>query len=167
MGSTSPPVPAVITRSFGAGRVVYLPACLDAAMWSYSYPYQRRILTRLVEWAAGDGNLPPFRIDAPQCVQTTFWTQKVAGMTRDRVIIHFFNGLNTAANHGLPAVDVPLREETVPIHGIRVDLRNQPVRKILVEPGHRFATVIHPTGPFVELPPLELHQMLVLEMNPK
>ena len=26
---------AAIARTFGIGRVVYLPACLDAAMWSY------------------------------------------------------------------------------------------------------------------------------------
>lgn len=156
-------VPAIITRRFGAGRVAYLPACLDAAMWSYSYPYQRRMLTRLIEWAAGD-HPAPLSIEAPKCVQTTFWQQAADGPeTRPRRIIHFFNGLNTTANHGLPAVDVPLREETIPIHGIKIHLGTQPFRTAFFEPGHIVAKVVNPAEPVIELPPLELHQMLVLE----
>jgi hypothetical protein len=51
-------------------------------------------------------------------VKKTFFTHiDKAGR---RLVIHFFNGLNTAANHGLPATDVPLREETISIHGMRV-----------------------------------------------
>jgi hypothetical protein len=163
-GSTMAPIPAIIARRFGNGRVVYLPACLDAAMWSYSYPYQRRILTKLVEWAAGENNRPPFQIDAPMCVQTTFWIKRAVGVPpRNRIVIHFFNSLNTTANHGLPAVDVPLREETVPIHGIKVDMRKQSFRQILVEPAHQVPKILNITGPVVELPALELHQMLFLE----
>lgn len=178
------PIPAVITRMFGTGRVVYLPACLDAAMWSYSYPYQRRMLTRLIEWAAG-GQRFPIEIEAPMCVQTTFWRQGRSGfqsdnqsdvkrrpkdgrqagsLSHDRIVLHFFNGLNTTANHGLPAVDVPLREETVPIHGIKVHLREHALRQAFIEPGHIPAKLTPgPNGPIIELPPLEIHQMLVLE----
>lgn len=178
------PIPAVIARTFGTGRVVYLPACLDAAMWSYSYPYQRRMLTRLIEWAAG-GKSFPIEIEAPMCVQTTFWRQRGAGFQRatpsddgseskdkrqagsqshDRLVLHFFNGLNTTANHGLPAVDVPLREETVPIHGIKVHLREHVIRRAFIEPGHLPAKLAPgPHGPVIELPPLEIHQMLVLD----
>jgi hypothetical protein len=170
------PIPAVIARTFGTGRVVYLPACLDAAMWSYSYPYQRRMLTRLIEWAAGDKSFP-IEIEAPMCVQTTFWRQRRLGLrpdpaatekkvdaTHDRIVLHFFNGLNTTANHGLPAVDVPLREETVPIHGIKVHLREPALRQAFIEPGHVPAKLTPgPNGPVIELPPLEIHSMLVLE----
>jgi hypothetical protein len=165
-GWTKAPLPAVIARSFGSGRVAYLPACLDAAMWSYSYPYQRRMLTRLIQWAAGADHACKFTIEAPKCVQTTFWKQPMPqpdGTSRERTVLHFFNGLNTTANHGLPAVDVPLREETVPIHGIRVNLGQQGFRSMFVEPGHLVPKVVDPTGPVVELPPLELHQMLVLD----
>ena len=157
-GSMQTSIPAVIARSFGAGRVAYLPAGLDAAMWSYSYPYQRRMLTRLIQWAAGD--LPfPIRIEAPKCVQATYW--KKADPNSSQTVIHFFNGLNTTANHGLPAVDVPLREETVPIHGIKVYLGQRP-RQLFVEPGHQVPKFVDPAETVIELPPLEIHQMLVL-----
>lgn len=157
-------IPAVIARPFGAGRVAYLPACLDAAMWSYSYPYQRRMLTRLIEWAAGDQHQFPIRIEAPKCVQVTYWHQNASRSDkRYKLIIHFFNGLNTTANHGLPAVDVPLREETVPIHGITVHLGKYDAQRMLVEPGHVPPKILDANGPVIELPPLELHQMLVLE----
>ena len=92
------------------------------------------------------------------------WADHVSDhWTGARFILHFFNGLNTTANHGLPAVDVPLREETVPIHGIRVNLGNQAFRQVFVEPGHRVPKVVDPNGPVLELPPLEIHQMLVLD----
>ncbi|MBS0204823.1 MAG: hypothetical protein JSS49_18100 [Planctomycetes bacterium] len=159
-GSTQPAIPAVIARTFGAGRVAYLPAGLDAAMWSYSYPYQRRMLTRLIQWAAGDGAFP-IRIEAPKCVQTTFWSRR--GPSGTQTIIHFFNGLNTTANHGLPAVDVPLREETVPIHGIKVHLGKGPNRQLFVEPGHQVPKMVDDDGRVIELLPLEIHQMLILD----
>ena len=160
-GWTAAAPPAIVARAFGAGRVAYLAACLDAALWSYAYPYQRRMFSRLIQWAAGDDHPFPIMITAPKCVQTTFWLQ---GQGREqRRIIHFFNGINTTANHGLPAADVPLREETVPIHGIRVDLGETPYSRMTVEPGNQPARIIDRTGPVIELPPLELHQMLILD----
>ena len=39
---------------------------------------------------------------------------------RDRLIVHLYSDLNTTAFHALPNDDVPLREEVVPIHDIRV-----------------------------------------------
>lgn len=157
-------IPAIIARRFGEGRVAYLPACLDAAMWSYSYPYQRRMLTRLIEWAAGEEHQFPIRIEAPKCVQVTYWHQSaIRSNKQHRLIIHFFNGLNTTANHGLPAVDVPLREETIPIHGVKIHLGNQNFQEMFVEPGHITPKILNATGLVLELPPLELHQMLVLD----
>ena len=45
-------IPALIMRSFGKGRVAYFAAAADAALWSYAYPYQRRLCARALEWAA-------------------------------------------------------------------------------------------------------------------
>jgi hypothetical protein len=157
-------IPGIIARQFGKGRVAYLPACLDAAMWSYSYPYQRRMLTRLIEWAAGEEHQFPIRIEAPKCVQVTYWHQPaIRSNKQHRLIIQFFNGLNTTANHGLPAVDVPLREETIPIHGIKIHLGKQDFHEMFIEPGHIAPKILDATGPILELPPLELHQILVLD----
>ena len=35
----------------GAGRVVYFPVGFDHAYYSYSYPYQRRLLSGAMRWA--------------------------------------------------------------------------------------------------------------------
>src|SRR5439155_11106425 len=122
------PLPAAVVRSFGMGRVVYFAAALDAALWSYAYPYQRLLLAQAMEWAAGAA--PPVRVTAPLCVQASYFVQ--AGR---RLVIHLFNGVNTAAGHGLPAMDVPLREEVVPIHGIQVRFERDAPRSLRCEPG--------------------------------
>jgi hypothetical protein len=81
---------------------------------------------------------------------------------RKQVIIHFFNGLNTAANHGLPTADVPLREEVVPIHGIEVRFSGDAPTSVHWEPGDRVLTPHKDeTVSRVSVPPLEVHAMLV------
>lgn len=153
-------LPAGVVRTFGKGRIVYLAAGVDAALWSYAYPYQRRLLARAVEWAAREP--APMSVRAPMCVQATYFTQP-AGIGR-RVIVHLFNGVNTAANHGLPAADVPLREEVIPVHGIEVTFAKDPPRRFRVEPGGRTVTV-RPDGEsvVVSCPPLDIHMVLVAE----
>jgi hypothetical protein len=78
--------------------------------------------------------------------------------------MHFFNGLNTAANHGLPAMDVPLREETLPIAGIRVLLHGAVPRSVRWEPeGKPLPTRRDGDATTIDLPPLEIHGMLLAE----
>ena len=155
------PLPAAIVRPFGKGRVVYFAAGIDAANWSYSYPYYRRLLASAIEWAAG--GQPPMQVIAPMCVQATYFTQQ--DKDQRRIIVHLFNGIDTAANHGLPAADVPLREEIVPIHGIRVRFRRDVPKQFHVEPGG-LVIEAHRDGidTIVSIPPLEIHAMLVGEM---
>ena len=52
------------------------------------------------------------------CVHSTVMRQKNGA--DERLIVHLFSDLNTTAFHALPNDDVPLREEVVPIHDIRV-----------------------------------------------
>jgi hypothetical protein len=160
-GVAGEPLPAIIAPQFGKGRVVYLAAGIDAALWSYAYPYQRRLLTRAIEWVAA--RPAPFTVKAPLCVQATaFWQDYDKG--RQRLVMHFFNGINTAGNHGLPANDVPLREEIVPIHGIELTLHGLGMRKLFLEPGHKALEVSSDRDrTTVKLPPLEIHSLLVGE----
>ena len=157
-GRRGAPVPAVVVRRFGKGRVVYLAACLDAALWGYAYPYQRRLLARALELAAG--RPAPVSVRAPLCVQATYFVQR--GREGQRLVVHLFNGVNTAAGHGLPASEVPLREEALPVHGIEVRFRGAAPKKLLCEPGGRAVKLRREQGEtVVELPPLEIHTMLV------
>ena len=113
---------------------------------------------RALEWAA---DAPfPISVTAPMCVQSTFFTQR--DKDGRRVVIHFFNGGNTTANHGLPATDVPLREEVVAVHGIRVRFEGEIPKAFHVEPGNLVPRVTREDkAAVVELPPLEIHSMLV------
>jgi hypothetical protein len=159
-GTDGPPLPAVVYRRHGAGRVAYLAAAVDAALWSYAYPYQRRLLARLMEGTARATR--PVSVTAPMCVQAGYYVQKDGEGTR--IIVHLFNGMNTTANHGLPSADVPLREEVVPVHGITVRFRSGSYRSFHCEPGGR-AVKVRQEGKLdvVEVPPLEVHAMVVAE----
>ncbi len=159
LDAKEPDLPGLVARQVGRGRVVYLAAGLDAALWSYAFPYQRRLLARAVEWAAGGP--PPITVQAPMAVHATYFEQEGAGR---RAIVHLFNGLDTGANKGIPGMDVPLREETVPISGIRVHFPAGRYRRFHVEPGNRAPkTRQEGSRTVVELPPLDLHAMLVAE----
>lgn len=152
--------PAIVARSFGKGRVVYLAAGLDAAMWSYAYPYQRRMLARAIAWAAREP--APIEVKAPMCVQATYYRQP--SKDGQRTIVHLFNGMNTTANHGLPAADVPLREETVPIHDIEVRFLKSASRSFRLQPGNRvLAARCDGAATVVVVPRLDMHAILVGE----
>jgi hypothetical protein len=153
--------PAIVARHAGAGRVVYLAAGIDAALWSYAYPYERMLLQRAMTWAAGGP--PPIEVEAPRCVETTFYRRRAEdGSTQ--TVIHFLNNVHTTAGHGHPAQDVPLREESIPIAGMRVTFRSEAPARFHVEPGGVTPRVTR-NGDIttVELPPLDIHFLLVGE----
>jgi hypothetical protein len=135
--------------------VAYLPAGIDAALWGHAYPYQRVLLARAIAWAAGA--VPPVRVEAPMCVQVACYER---GAER---IIHLFNNLNTTAHHGRPGTEVPLREETVPIAGVRVYFAAAPRRCTLQPEGRALPVRRDGAGRFVEVPRLELHALVVAE----
>lgn len=124
--------PAIVRRDFGKGRVIYLGCGLDAAYYLYSYPYQRIVLANAIRAAAAKA--PPVEIEAPMCVHTTVMRQSKKG---ERLVVHLYNNINTTAHHAYPVDDVPLREETVPIHDIRVRFRGtQRIKSFHLEPDH-------------------------------
>ncbi|MFL5340539.1 MAG: alpha-amylase family protein [Gemmataceae bacterium] len=157
---TPPPLPAAVLRQVGKGRVAYFAAALDAALWNYAYPYQRRLLALALHWAAREA--PTVSVAAPMCVQATYFTQTDA--TGRRVLVHLFNGVNTAANHGLPAAEVPLREEVIPVHDIELTFHRDAPARFRCEPGGR-PVQLNADGAkvVVTLPPLEIHAILVGE----
>ncbi len=154
--------PAVIVRTYGKGRVVYLATGLDHALHSYAYPYQRVILSRAIRWAAGEE--PPIRVSAPMCVHAAFY--ELHHEAHGRLVIHLFNNINTAAQHGLPAVETPLREETVPIHDIRLQfIGKQPKRPHVQPADQRLEREDLGAERSYKLPPLERHALVVAEWN--
>jgi hypothetical protein len=116
---------------------------------------------RAVTWAAREPNR--LLVHAPMCVQASYFIQTDA--EGQRLVVHFFNGLNTTAHHGLPQNDVPLREEHVPIHDMRLRLPVGKWGRLHWQPGNSAVPVTREGDELiVDLPPLSIHAMLVCEM---
>ncbi len=161
-GAEGASLPAILTRSFGKGRVVYFAAGIDSAYYLYAYPYQRELLRNSVEWAAGGP--PPITVEAPLCVHAVAMRQNRDG---ERLIVHLYNDVNTTAFHGLPDHDVPLREEVLPIHGIRVAFRGYRIARVHLEP-EGLDLPLERAGPAltITVPRLDIHAMVVAEVEP-
>ena len=155
----------VVSRTHGKGRVVYLAAGLDAAYYLYSYPYQRLVLKESIAWAAASP--PPVVVEAPMCVHSTVMRQREG--TSERLLVHLFNDANSTAHHAMANDDVPLREEALPIHDVKVTLSPEyPVRRIHLEPeGRDLEIVVRPGGEsVVVVPRLDVHSIVVVELIP-
>jgi hypothetical protein len=155
--------PGVVSRSHGKGRVVYFAAGFDAAYYLYAYPYQRLALRHAITWAASGPR--PVVVEAPMCVHSTVMRQ-ARGDAR-RLVVHLFSDLNTSAHHALPVDDVPLREEVVPIHDIRVTFDSRyRLRKVRLEPEGKDLEIRKTAeGARVTVPRLEVHAMVVGELE--
>jgi Hypothetical glycosyl hydrolase 6 len=156
-------LPAIVRRTFGAGRVVYFAAAFDSAYYLYPYPYQRLLIRSAVDWAASEPR--PVAIEAPMCVHSSLTRQSKGDS--GRLILNLFSDLNTTAQHALPVDDVPLREEVVPIHDIRVTFhRRFRFKRIHWEPsGTDLAMEKTSEGIRVVVPRLEIHGILVGELE--
>ena len=76
-------VPAVVTHSFGRGRVVYLPGRLDAMQCETLNPATERLFANAVNWLA-HGDLP-VRVEASGIVGVTLFQQS------QRHLVHLLN----------------------------------------------------------------------------
>lgn len=156
-------LPAIVTHRYGKGRVVYMAAGFDAAYYLYPYPYHRLLLAKAIRQVAD----APFGItvDAPMCVHSTFFRQSRA--SQSRLIVHLYNDLNSAAGHAKPDDDVPLREEIVPIHTIRLRFQGYRVSRVHLEPEGKLLPMTRTkTGVEVVVPVLDIHRMVVAELAP-
>ncbi len=151
------PFPIAANGRFGDGRVVYMAAGVDAALFSYAFPYQRVMFSRAVRWAAKEDF--PIQVKAPMCVQSTFWKQEPG-----RTIIHLWNGINSTSDHGLQEVESPLREESIPIHGIEIRIKRNQFQSARIEP-EGVDLILRQDGEdtIMHLPPLSVHYALVLQ----
>ncbi|QVL34262.1 ThuA domain-containing protein [Telmatocola sphagniphila] len=158
------PFPAIISREYGKGRVVYFPAGIDAGYYLYSYPYQRLLLGNAIRWAAGQ-IAQPVVVKAPLCVQSTVMRQ--THPMQNRLIVHLYNDVNTTGGKAFPNDDVPLREEVLPIHDIEVRFRKDyKLGKIRLEPeGIELEKLETAEGVSVIVPKLMIHSMVVAELN--
>nr|MDO8135403.1 beta-galactosidase trimerization domain-containing protein [Candidatus Njordarchaeum guaymaensis] len=74
--------PAIITNTYGKGKVVYFAGQIDRLFYRIGHPDHDRLLLNSVLWAGGD---PVLKVDAPNTVEATFFEQP------GRKIIHLLN----------------------------------------------------------------------------
>jgi hypothetical protein len=75
--------------------------------------------------------------------------------------------VNTTAFHGLPNDDVPLREETLPIHDIKLTFRGYHIKSITQQPeGKTLELVEEGEVVSVVVPRIDVHSIVVAELAP-
>jgi hypothetical protein len=145
------------------GRVAYFPAAIDDAYWDAGYPYQRLLIGNAVRWAAG--REPAVEVTAPLCVAAGFLT-KARGNAR-QTIVHLLNDIDTTTGHGSKEEkQFAIREEVVPIAGVKVALSGPRPSRVYLVPGHARLEV-QAKGPAweVTIPRLNLHAAVVAEFD--
>ncbi|MBX7168656.1 MAG: hypothetical protein K1X74_20135 [Pirellulales bacterium] len=173
--------PAIITSEFGQGRVAYFPASVDKGMFFYPDAYMREMLFRAARWVVRD--VPPaVEVEGPLMLTATFRRQTNSG----RTIVHLLNQSSSWGIHsiyqklaplpeelnkqwGFPNQSElrgtwPVREEVIPLSGLRVRCRVPGVTKATLEPGGKPLTLEHTDdGVVATVDDLGMHAMVVFE----
>ncbi len=150
--------PFVVISTHGRGKVVYIAADVGQSYFTNPYQYERALLASSMRWAASDK--PTVQVTAPMLVQSTFYQQEDG----KRTIVHLLNETNSTAGRALPDGNPPMREEIVPIAGIKVVFRDTSIARVHLEPEGRDLPITKTAdGVEVTVPQLDLHSMVVAE----
>ena len=153
--------PFLVLSAHGAGRVGYFAADIGQSYFQYPYQYERKLIANAINWAAGDSQVP-VRVTAPMCVQATFYEQN----NGQRKVVHLLNEINTTGSRAIPEGNSSMREEVVPIAGIKVAFTDKGIKRIHLEPeGLDLPMQTTADGVEVTVPQLNLHSLVVAEMS--
>lgn len=153
----------VLLSNHGSGRVAYFPAAIDAAYFNAGYPYQRMLLANAIRWAAVKDQ--DIRVEAPMCVVAGYFSkQDKAGR---RAIVHLLNDSNTTTGHGSKEEKhFAIREEVLPIHGIKVTFSGPRPKRVALAPEGGELRIAGSGGQWqVTVPRLDLHSVVVAEYD--
>ena len=110
----------------------------------------------------------PTAVGKPAAGKTAAGEKEAAGESarpeRTRLLLHLYNDVNTTAFHALPQDDVPLREETLPIHDIVVRVRDRSIQQAIQQPEGRVLPITREGDETVfTVPKLEIHSVIELQ----
>lgn len=108
--------PALLARSFGQGKVVYVASGLEAIYWAARFSVIRQLFTSAVEWFAGEAR--PCRVEAPLGVMTNLMR------VHDGLVLHLLNDNGNKNRH------VYARQQYVPVQDVQVSIRIPPGRQV-------------------------------------
>ncbi len=172
--------PGIVVSSVEKGRVVYFAAGVDKAMFFYPDSYMRQMIANACLWAASGS--PPLEVGGPLVLAATFRRQPAQG----RQVVHLLNDHSSYGRHsiyqklaplpeelqkkwGFPAQSElrgtwPVREETLPLHDIRVTCRVPGVTKATLQPENAVLPLTRAAdGVEVVVPKVVMHSMVVFE----
>ncbi|MEI6914234.1 MAG: hypothetical protein WCL39_03795 [Armatimonadota bacterium] len=151
-------VPFLVLSEGLKGRVAYFAADVGQSYYTSPYQYERKLLCNSLRWAASEK--PQVEVTAPMCVQSTFYQQEGG----KRTVVHLLNEINTNTDRALPEGNVSLREEIVPLTGIKVRFNDPSIKRVHLEPeAQNLFIAISDGGVEVTVPKLGLHSMVVAE----
>jgi Beta-galactosidase trimerisation domain len=173
--------PAIMVGEFGKGRVVYFAAAVDKGMFFYPDAYMRQMLANAVRWCARDEK-PLVEVHGPLILTATVRRQPDA----KRIVVHLLNQGSSWGMHsiyqkiaplpeelskqwGFPNQSElrgtwPIREEVIPLSGIRVTCHVPGVKKATLQPGAIDLPITqNPGGAEVTVNNLSMHAMVVFE----
>ncbi|MBA3483175.1 MAG: ThuA domain-containing protein [Pirellulales bacterium] len=174
--------PAALATEYRQGRVVYLPAGFDKAMFFYPETWIRQVLVNACSWAGRGG--PTLEAEGPLMLATTFRRQPA----KNRIVVHLLNDASSWGRHstyqklaalpeelnrkwGLPAQSelrgvYPNREEVIPLTDIRVRCREPGHWRVMLQPEN-MPLQVKQSGDGVEVvvPQVNMHSMVVFESH--
>ena len=162
--------PALIASTYGQGRVVYLAAGLDQAMFFYPNTYIGEMLVNATRWTAGDSPAP-LEVDGPLMLAVTYRRQPAL----KRTIVHLLNDQSSYGRHSLyQKLRMPdnslmgpwtVRREIIPLHDIKVLCRINGMTKATQQPENISLplTQLPRGGVEVVVPKLGMYSLVVFE----
>ncbi len=163
-------IPGLIASTYGQGRVVYMAAGLDQAMFFYPNSYIGALLLNAARWAAGDSKAP-LEVDGPLMLAVTYRRQP----TMHRTIVHLLNDQSSYGRHSLyQKLMLPnkslmgpwsVRREIIPLQDIKVRCRISGMTQATQQPENirLRMTPLAEGGVEVVVPKLSMYSLVVFE----
>lgn len=148
--------PAVLTHTFGNGRVVYFANDVSGAYGNFGDPSLRKLLRNAILWA---NNAPmPVETDAPLAVEVRCYRQE------NRYLVHLMNYI-TSESRVWPDVGGSAAEDTIPIRDItiRLNMRKSPARAFLASDKQSVPFEYKNSVASMRVPKLDVFDILVVE----
>jgi hypothetical protein len=148
--------PAILTHTFGKGRVAYFAGDVTGDYGSFGDPSLRKLLRNAILWA--NGAPPPVETDAPLAVEVRCYRQG------HRHLVHLMNYV-TSQLRDWPDVGGSAIEDTIPIRDITVRLRlvKAPARVYLASSRQSVPFEYNNGFASLRVPKLEVFDILVVE----
>lgn len=148
--------PAVLTHTFGQGRVVYFAGDVTGDYGNFGDPSLRKLLLNAIVWANG-GPLP-IETDAPLAVEVRCYRQGA------RHLVHLMNYV-TSQLRDFWNVGGPAAEEVIPIRDVAIRLRLQksPSRVYLARNQGAVPFEYQNGVASVRVPKIDVFEILIVE----